>query len=96
MMTRVVAKKKLKAGKREEFTSLYREMVELTRQEEGCITYTLNSLEGDPDIFAVIEAWRSREDLNAHLESEHFKRIIPQANEFIAEAFPLEIYEELF
>ena len=95
MNTRVVARKKLLADRKDEALAIYREMIELTRKEEGCVAYDLAQSNDDPDLVAVIESWESMDALNAHIASEHFGRLIPQLDEFTAEEYPIEIYTEI-
>lgn len=57
------------------------ELVELSLHDKGCIGYDLfGSLTAD-DRFMIIETWASREDLKAHMASEHFKRLVPKMQE---------------
>ena len=96
MTIRVVAREKLLSGKRDEVIEKFlTEMVETTRKEKGCISYDYHVDVNDPDAFAMIETWESMDDLEAHLNSEHFQRIIPQMGEYLAEETRLEIYEQI-
>jgi quinol monooxygenase YgiN len=95
MAIRVVAREKLQSGKKEELLPLYREMVEATRKEKGCISYNLHELVEDADVLAMIETWESREALDAHMKSEHFQRLIPQIGKYTAQPPRIEIYEEI-
>ncbi|KQN54809.1 antibiotic biosynthesis monooxygenase [Erwinia sp. E602] len=56
---------------------LYRELVEKTRQEPGCISYELFTDHRDPGHFIFIESWPDRAALDAHCQSEHFTRLVP-------------------
>lgn len=57
------------------------ELVELSLHDKGCIAYDLyGSLTAD-DRFMIVETWESRKDLDAHMASDHFKRIVPQLQE---------------
>jgi quinol monooxygenase YgiN len=49
-------------------------LVTPSRREEGCLTYDLYQAEDDPAVFLFYESWRSREDLERHLESPHCTR----------------------
>ncbi|MGE5677362.1 MAG: putative quinol monooxygenase [Pseudomonadota bacterium] len=80
-MLRVVAKSYAKEGKVEQILQLSKEMVEKTVLEEGCISYELFQDINDPRAMIILEEWESEEALNKHIESEHFKRIIPQLSE---------------
>jgi len=45
-----------------------------TRQEPGCVSYVPHLVEGDPDTAVIYEQYSDAKALEAHLESEHFKR----------------------
>lgn len=66
-------------------TPLYQELVEKTKQEPQCIAYDLFIDQTDPGHFIFIEEWPDEAALNTHIESEHFKRLVPQINQFIRE-----------
>lgn len=54
------------------------ELVELSLHDKGCIDYDLlGSLTAD-DLLMIYETWQSRADLEAHMASEHFKRLVPR------------------
>ncbi|MDR0468598.1 MAG: antibiotic biosynthesis monooxygenase [Peptococcaceae bacterium] len=84
-MIKIVVKSVLKPGSWEKLTPLYRELLEKTHQEKGCIEYSLFIDTKDENICYMIETWENEEALTAHGNSEHFKRIVPQFAEFSAE-----------
>lgn len=54
------------------------ELVELSLHDKGCIGYDLyGSLTVDNHLM-ICETWKNRADLDAHMKSEHFKRIVPR------------------
>lgn len=94
-MIKVVARNILKEGTKEQVLALLEEMIAETRKEEGCITYELYELDSSPNTITFIEEWESLAKLTAHINSEHFKRIIPAVGKFVAEDSPVEIYRRL-
>ncbi len=56
---------------------LYQELVEKTRQEKDCISYHLFTEQKDPGHFIFIEEWPDRAALDAHCQTEHFRRLVP-------------------
>ncbi|MDR3055867.1 MAG: antibiotic biosynthesis monooxygenase [Zoogloeaceae bacterium] len=94
-MIKVVAKNILKDGTKEQVLALLEEMIAETRKEEGCVTYELYELDGSPNTITFIEEWESLARLTAHINSEHFKRVIPAIGKFAAEDCPVEIYRRL-
>ena len=95
MAFRVVARDHLKPECKEAAFKLLKEMIEITRKEEGNISYQYCQDLNHPDFYAMIECWESEEALHKHLHSEHFNRIIPQLGEMMAEPSRLEVYEEV-
>lgn len=93
-MIKVVAKKLVNEGKLEDVISLYEQLVQATRKEEGCIKYELYQDDKESRILAVIEEWESREALDKHMKAEHFTRIVPMIGELIEKA-EINIYNKL-
>lgn len=54
------------------------ELVELSLHDKGCIDYDLYESKTSDDRLLIYETWESEEDLNRHMASEHFKRLVPQ------------------
>ena len=96
MAIRVVARDHLKTECMEEALKLIKEMVELTRLEEGNISYEYYQDAQNPEYYAMIECWESEEILQKHMQSEHFQRIIPQLGSMTAEPSRLEVYKQVF
>lgn len=80
-MLKVVAKCTLAPGIMEKAAPLYRELIEKTRRENGCIDYGFFIDPADETKGCFIETWESDEALGAHVKSEHFTRIFPQLRE---------------
>lgn len=57
------------------------ELVELSLHDKGCIGYDLYASTTNDDRFLILETWESEEDLRHHMESEHFRRIVPRLEE---------------
>ncbi|MCH4891264.1 antibiotic biosynthesis monooxygenase [Acidaminobacter sp. JC074] len=93
-MVKVVAEKYIDENKLEAFMALAGEMIELTRKEDGCLEYNIFQDENDPRHFSYIESWETREHLEKHFESEHFKRLVPKLGD-LSEAGPVVIYKEV-
>lgn len=94
-MIKVVARNFAQEDKLDEVLELYKELVELTRQEKGCIKYELYQDEKDSKILTMVEEWESREALENHFKAEHFVRIVPQVKKYMAKEADLNIYNKL-
>ena len=79
-MISVIAKIEVAAGRRDEFSSIFEQLVPKVLVEEGCIEYgpwideptdvSLQEPAGD-DVVVAIEKWESVEALKAHMEVPH-------------------------
>ncbi|MFL0168457.1 putative quinol monooxygenase [Candidatus Clostridium helianthi] len=76
-MIRIVAQSVVKDDKREEYINLAKELIEKSRQEQGCISYGLFQDIKNPSIITFIEDWEDQKAIDLHNNTEHFKRIVP-------------------
>lgn len=58
-------------GEIDKFDEAARQMVEATRQEEGCLHYAFARDLNDPDIIRISERWVDEAALEAHFASPH-------------------------
>ncbi|MBB6447432.1 putative quinol monooxygenase [Bacillus benzoevorans] len=94
-MIRVVCKAKLKLGVDvEEYLVPAREMVAETRNENGCIMYTLHQDIHDASIFTTIEEWVDEKALAQHNMSVHCKQIVPKLRA-LRESTEINVYKEV-
>ena len=94
MSFRVVARDCIKPECREEAFKLLEEMIAKTKEEPGNISYVYCKDVKDPDHFAMIEEWKDKDALEAHMKSEHFNYYIPKLSQMMAGPSRLEVYEE--
>ncbi|MDF2485416.1 MAG: antibiotic biosynthesis monooxygenase [Herbinix sp.] len=94
-MIKVVAKSKVMEDKIEEVLNLYQELVIETRKEDGCIQYELYQDNEDSSVLAMIEKWEDKAALDNHMQTEHFKRIVPMVGKFVVES-TLNIYHKMY
>lgn len=67
-----------KSKNRKQLIDLATELVELSLHDKGCIGYDLYGSLTNDDHLLICETWESQADLDRHINSEHFKRIVPQ------------------
>jgi len=94
-MIRVVATLKISADNKDAAMPLFKELIDLTRKENGCIEYGLSLSLDDPTSYVIIENWDTKADLDAHSASEHFGRLIPQLGDLASEEIGVAVFEEL-
>lgn len=78
---KVIAQDFIKPGCVEVVMPLYRELVNKTREEPLCLSYDLFINQKDPGHFVFVEEWPDRAALDAHCNTEHFKRLVPLINQ---------------
>lgn len=70
-----------KSENRKPLIGLATELVELSLHDRGCISYDLYGSITNDDHLMIVETWQNKHDLDAHMASEHFKRLVPQLQE---------------
>ena len=71
-MIKIVAKRYLKAGVVDEYAALAKELVDSSREEEGCVDYGLYYQE-EQNLAVMMETWTDQDALD-----RHSKRIVAQ------------------
>jgi len=59
---------------RADIAETLRALAAASRQEPGCVTYVPHVVEGDPDTVLIYEQYRDKNALEAHGQSDHFKK----------------------
>lgn len=94
-MIKVVAKNYIKEEKVDEVLEIIKELIEETRKEEGCIKYELFQDVKNKGVITFIEEWENMEALQKHMESEHFKRIVPKVQSYTEKEMEINLYTKL-
>ncbi|MBP7401733.1 MAG: antibiotic biosynthesis monooxygenase [Clostridia bacterium] len=81
MIIHVVARNTVKPDRVDEFIATAKKLIEATHREEGCIYYQLHQDIANPAVLTFIEQWTSKEALDAHMASPHFREIVPLLGE---------------
>jgi quinol monooxygenase YgiN len=81
-MLKVIAQDFIKPEHIEDVMPLYRELVEKTKKEPLCVSYDLHINQKDPGHFVFIEEWPDRAALDAHCNTEPFKRLVPLIDQY--------------
>ena len=66
-----------------------------TRQEPGCISYTLHQSDVDPCVFVFVEIWKSQADLDEHLQKPYLQAFIAEAGELLDEPLDVTLWHEV-
>ncbi|KHD36697.1 antibiotic biosynthesis monooxygenase [Clostridium acetobutylicum] len=95
-MVKVVAKNFIKEEKIEDVLKVAKELVELTvAKDKGCIKYEMYQDLKDKTILTMIEEWESMECLQKHMQSEHFKKLVPMMGEYSKKQGETNIYTKV-
>jgi len=82
MQISVIVEENIKEGQKDAFVEHMRELLRLTKEEDGCIAYDLyEQIEGNGEI-VMVELWESMDALNAHMQTDHFKELVPASEVF--------------
>ncbi|MGH0030117.1 MAG: putative quinol monooxygenase [Myxococcota bacterium] len=80
-------------AKREEAIQAAIEMMEETRKEPGCISYTFSADLSEPGDFRIFEEWESQQALDAHFEAPHMAKFQGQMGGFGVRGMKVQRYE---
>jgi quinol monooxygenase YgiN len=69
------------------------EMMEETRKEAGCISYTFSADLSEPGDFRIFEEWESQEALDAHFKAPHMARFQGAMGGFGVRGMKVQRYE---
>jgi len=91
----VFARMKAKDGIEENVRQELMSLVPQTRSEEGCINYDLHQSVDEKTLFMFYENWRSKEDLDKHLEMPYLKSFLEKADKILAEPVDVTLWEKV-
>lgn len=76
-MLKLIAEDFIQIDKIDIVLPFYKELLERTLEEVGCISYELHQDLKNAGHFIFIEEWADRAALDSHVASEHFQRLVP-------------------
>ncbi len=94
-MIKVIAKNFAKEDKVEQVIALAKELVAKSVQEVGCLKYELYQEEHTPRELVILEEWETKEHLDKHMASAHFKSLIPQMSALMDKEPEINTYQIL-
>lgn len=90
----VVASFKAKAGLEETVLKELSDLLAPTREEAGCIRYDLHRGTDDPAVFIFYETWKSKQDLEEHLEKPYLQALLGKIKDLFAEPPVINLLEK--
>ncbi len=91
----VIAVLKAKPGKEELLKQEIIDCIAPTRAEAGCINYDLHQSLDDRTSFTLYENWRSKEDLDQHLQTPYLQALLGKAEELLAADPDIQLLERI-
>jgi quinol monooxygenase YgiN len=80
-------------AKREEAIAAARQVMDATRREPGCISYTFSADLAEPGRFRIFEEWESQAALDAHFAAPHMAAFSAQVGGLGVRAMRIQKYE---
>lgn len=82
----IVATLKVQKSKGAEFEKIFNGLhAKVKANEKGCLLYDLFKSKEDPLTYVIMEQYASQADLDAHMETDHFKAAFPALGAVLAE-----------
>lgn len=94
-MIKIVAENYIKEEYQKEFLKLTKELIILSREEKGNISYHLYQDINDDSHFTFIEEWQNQEAIDEHNQTKHFITIVPQIKSFASKTSRAIKYKEV-
>ena len=91
----VTARMKLKPEVVEDAKKEMAKLVKATCAETGCISYELLQTGKEGTSFMILENWQSKEDLEKHSQSAHFKVWMDKSKDMMAEPAQVNIWKKV-
>ena len=85
----------IKADKVADFLSKSQSLIEKSRAEEGCISYSLYQDPQDKTKFLIFEEWKNQAAIDFHFATEHFMQFRADLEEYASEPAVITIYDSV-
>ena len=89
----VVARIKAKPGLEQRVREALLALVEPTRKEPGCINYDLHQSLEDNTLFLFYENWKSKKDLDEHLNMPYLRDFLARADDVLEQPVEIALWE---
>jgi quinol monooxygenase YgiN len=81
----VVALIKVKPGSEDAAVAVFEPVIAQTHEEAGCVKYTLQRSNADPQQLIMVEQWASQADLDAHFQKPYMGALFTDLADHLAE-----------
>lgn len=91
----VTAVIRVRPGGEERFVEATQNVIPATRAESGCIDYRLHRHRKNRRMFVFYESWRSKADLDHHMETPHIGAFIAEIGPVLDGEIDVQLWHEL-
>lgn len=91
----VAAVIRAKQGRESDLERELRALIPPTRVEAGCINYDLHRSVDDRAVFLFHETWKSREDLERHLKTDHIASFMRNVETILDQPPDIRLWERI-
>ncbi len=74
----------VKEGAAAKFEAGFAPAIKATRQEKGCLVYDLTRDADNPNVYILIERWKTLADLDSHLRAEYIASLGAKLGDWLA------------
>jgi quinol monooxygenase YgiN len=85
----------IKPEKVDAFLAFSKDLIEKSRAEEGCISYSLYQDPHDKTTFLFFEEWKNQAAIDFHFATEHFKMFKGTIGDFAAASGVTTVYDAI-
>lgn len=89
----VIARLTVKPDKKQELFGFAQALIAATRQEAGCISYTLLEDPFDAAKCAFVEEWENKQALERHFTTPHMKQWRQESADLLADKTEITLYQ---
>lgn len=89
----ISAQVSIKPEKVDAFINLTKDLIEKSRAEEGCVSYSLYQDPQDKTKFLFFEEWKNQAAVDFHFDTEHFKKFGDVLNDCASAPAAITIYD---
>ncbi len=91
----VIAQLVAAEGKVNELKEMLLNLLETSRNDDGCINYDLHQSEDNSKVFMFHENWTSKELLDEHLATTHLQEFIKESENLLAKPLDVSLWNKL-
>ena len=88
---RIIADIICKVGHEGDARRVILECVAPTKNEPGCMEYTIQASTQNPQMFVFIERWKDQAALELHVKTTHFLHMVEQLAPLLERGFEVEV-----